>query len=191
MKYTFFLVSLLLSFSSKAISQSTWELDDAHSNLRFSLTHLMVSEIEGSVKITEATITSPKEDFSDASVYLVGDMNSIDTDNDARDEHLRTADFFDTEKYPTIIFKSTSFKKTDEHKYTVTGDLTFHGITKPATLEVIANLGINPYDNSTIAGFRVSGTIRRSDFGISTSTPSALLSDETNIMANVKFVKKT
>lgn len=189
-KVLFILVMVGINLPFKAITQSTWSLDEAHSSLRFSLTHLLVSEIEGSVKIKEATLTSPNEDFSDASIYLAGDMNSIDTDNDARDEHLRTADFFDTEKYPSFIFQSTAFKKVDEHKYTVSGQLSFHGITQKASLDVIANLGTNPYDNSSITGFRVNGTINRKDFGISTSIPFAILSDEVNIIANVKFVKK-
>ena len=184
--------SLLVSaflFSFKSIPPATWTLDDAHSNLRFSVTHLMVSEIEGSIKISEATLTTPNDDFTDASISLSADMNTIDTDNDGRDNHLKTEDFFNVEKFPVMTFKSESFKQSDGKKYIVTGPLTFHGITKNVSLGVIASPGVQPWDNKAIVGFKVSGTISRADFGISPSTPEALLSDEVTIIANVIFAK--
>jgi len=168
---------------------TTWTIDVAHSGLRFAITSLSISEIEGTFKFREATITAPKEDFTDAALYLVIDANTLDTDNDDRDAHLKGPDFFDTSKYPEISFRSTSFKKTGDKKYAVTGDLTMHGITKPVTLETTANFGIHPQSNKPVAGFRVSGTIRRTDFGISPATPSAMLSDEVIIIANAQFSK--
>jgi polyisoprenoid-binding protein YceI len=167
----------------------TWEFDQPHSNLRFTVTHLMVSDIQGSVQIKEAKLTTPNDDFSDASVYVLADMNSIDTDNDQRDDHLRTAEFFDTEKYPSLTFQSDSFKKVADNKYTVTGLLTFHGISKETSLDVIASEGEQPWDKKSIVGFKVSGTIHRSDFGIGVSTPSAILSEDVTIIANVIFAK--
>ncbi len=149
----------------------------------------MISDFEGSFKIKEARITAPKEDFSDATVYMMADVNSIDTDNDEHDKHLRTADFFDVEKFPTLTFWSTSFRKVSDEKYKVIGDLTLHGITKPVTLNVIAKLGTHPMKKKNIAGFKVIGTIKRIDFGIAPSTPSAMLSDEVAIEAKVQFAK--
>lgn len=182
-------VTLLLTVSGKIHSQALWTLDHAHSNLRFSITHLMVSEIEGTIKLKEGSITTLHEDFSDASLKIEGDMTSLDTDNDARDEHLRSPDFFDADKYPLFTFQSTSFKKIDEHHYSVTGQLTFHGITNLVTLDAIANVGVNPYDNKTLVGFKVTGTIKRSDYSISADSPSAVISDEVAIKANVEFYK--
>lgn len=185
----FFFLSIALTMSFRTISDAKWELDIAHSNLHFAVTHLMVSEIEGSLKITNATLTTPNEDFSDAAVSVEADMNTIDTDNDGRDTHLKGADFFDVEKFPVMTFKSETFKKTEDKKYVVTGPLTFHGITKNVILDVIANPGVQPWDNKTIVGFKITGKINRSDFGISASTPSAVLSDEVEIFANVIFAK--
>ncbi len=183
----FLLLTTTMAF--KTISVVDWELDTAHSNLHFAVTHLMVSEIEGSLKITKATLTTPNEDFTDAVISLEADMNTIDTDNDSRDTHLKGDDFFNVEKFPTMTFKSEVFKKTEDKKYEVTGQLTFHGITKNVKLDVIANPGVQPWDNKIIVGFKVTGKINRSDFDISVSTPSAMLSDEVEIFANVIFAK--
>ncbi len=183
-------VFFLVTLSFVTIPPITWELDQAHSNLRFTVDHLMVSDIQGSIKIKEATLATPKEDFTDASVYLLADMTSIDTDNDARDEDLRKPDFFDTNKYPDMTFQSSSFKKVTNNKYEVIGLLTFHGISKQTTLEVVASTAIQPWDKKSIVGFKVNGTIKRTDFGISPTTPEAILSDEVSIIANVIFAKK-
>lgn len=149
----------------------------------------MISEIEGSFKMKESTITAQKEDFSDAVVYMVADVNTIDTDVDERDTHLKSADFFDAAKHPTILFKSTGFEKLSDKKYKVTGDLTFHGITKQVVLEAVANYGTHPISKKTLAGFKVTGTIKRSDFGIAATTPAAMLGDDVNIVANAQFAK--
>ena len=179
----FFALITLLFITDKSWAQTKWTFDDAHSNLQFSVSHLMVTEVEGSVKIT------PKDDFSDASVYLVADMHSIDTDNEARDEHLKSAEIFDAPKYPDMTFRSTSFKKLDGNKYSVTGDLSFHGVTKSQTFDVIATTNIRSYDNKTIVGFKANGNINRVDYGIATETPAAMLGNEVNIRVNAIFVR--
>ena len=183
---------LLITITTMAFvttTPSSWQLDTAHSNLRFSVTNLLISEIEGTFKMTESTITAQKEDFSDAVVSMVADINSVDTDNDARDAHLRTADFFDAVKYPTMTFSSTSFEKLSDKKYKVTGNLTLHGVTKQVMLEAIANFGTHPMSKKTIAGFKITGSIKRTDFGIAPSTPSAMISDEVYVVANAQFAK--
>ena len=187
-KVSFLLPALMILFFSFKPTPSAWTFDAAHSNLGFSITHLMVADIEGTFKIKEATITAPNADFSDAVVNFTADAASIDTDNDMRDEHLRKADFFNVTTFPYIVFKSTSFKKESDKHYKVAGDLTLHGITKPVTLDVTANTMENPMDKKTVAGFRVAGTIKRTDFGIATTAPAAMLSDEVAIRANVKFI---
>ena len=138
---------LLVAFTT---IQTTWKLDTVHSHLGFSVGHLSVSEIKGSVVITEATISTDAEDFSNATVNLKADMNTIDTDNEKRDAHLKTADFFDTAKFPDLTFQSTSFKKVGTDKYIISGNLTMHGITKPVSLDASVKSGINPNNNKPI-----------------------------------------
>jgi len=189
-KISFMLVALaivLLSFVK--LQSSTWALDAIHSNLRFSVTSLQISEIEGTFKMTESTITAQKEDFSDAVVLMTADANTIDTENSERDTHLKSADFFDTAKFPTITFKSTRFEKTSDNKYKVTGALTMHGITREIVLVAEAKYGTHPMSKKTLAGFKVTGTIKRSDFGIAPSMPAAMLNDEVAIVANAQYAK--
>jgi polyisoprenoid-binding protein YceI len=186
-KFNTLLAALLIAGTSFA---QTWSLDKSHAKLGFSVVHLLVSDVEGSFKTFDIKVTAAKEDLSDAVIELTADVASIDTDNEKRDGHLKSADFFDVAKYPTLTFKSKSFKKVDGKKYTLTGDLTLHGVTKPVTLDVIFNGTIvHPYTKKTVAGFKVSGTIKRSDFGVGSGTPAAVVSDEVTINANAEFSK--
>jgi len=167
----------------------TWKLDKAHAKLGFSITHMLVSEVEGSFKNFDINVNVTKEDFSDASIELTADINSIDTQNEMRDAHMKRDDFFDHAKYPTMSFKSTAFNKAGENKYELKGDFTLHGATKPITLEVKARIGKHPMNGSTIAGFKVTGSIKRSDFGLAPAAPGLMLSDEVEINANLEFIK--
>ena len=176
-------------FAFKPAADTTWKLDGAHSKLGFSITHMMVSDVEGSFKNVEASIISSKDDFSDAKVELSADVASVNTDNDRRDGHLKSADFFDAEKFPKMTFKSTSFKKTGANTYKVTGDFTIKGVTKTVVLDATLR-GLNTSNpKKTIAGFKVTGTIKRKDFGIGTSMASATLGDDVALSANTEFVK--
>ncbi|MDQ3015911.1 MAG: YceI family protein [Bacteroidota bacterium] len=154
------------------------------------MVHLMVSDVEGSIKLKSASLVSSGNDFANASLSLVGDMSSIDTDNDSRDEHLRGKDFFDVEKYPDMTFNSTSFKKNSDTSYEVAGLLSFHGVSKQVTLNVIATKNVQPWDNKEMVGFKVKGEINRLDFGISKDSPGAMLSEAAQIKANVIFVNQ-
>lgn len=184
----YLLISLsLISFRTQ--DASSWTIDTNHSQLNFTITLLGLSDIKGSFKFKEAKIQAPKEDFSDAVVTMVADISSVDTDVDERDKHLRTADFFDAEKYPLITFKSSSFKKVSEGKYKTMGDLSFHGITRSIVLDVLAKTAEHPVTKQTVTGFRVSGIVKRSDFGIAPTTPDAMLSDEVKIESSLQFTK--
>lgn len=177
-------------FAFKPIAPATWTADAAHSKIGFVITHLMITDVEGSFKSFESKITASKEDFSDAVVELSADVNSVNTDNDKRDEHLKGADFFDAEKFPKLTFKSTSVKKVANNKFKVNGNLTFHGVTKAITLDAtLRGVTTNPMSKKPTAGFKVSGTIKRSDFGFGTKYPGAMLSDEVTLNANTEFVK--
>lgn len=181
------MIALLVSATTFA---QTWSLDKAHSKVGFNITHLMISTVDGSFKNVDAKITSSKEDFSDAVIELTADVASIDTDNEKRDEHLKGPDYFDAAKFATLTFKSKSFKKVGDKKYKLAGDLTLHGVTKPVELDVVFGGVIDhPYTKKKVAGFKVTGVIKRSDFGISPGTPSSMLSDEVTLAAATEFNK--
>lgn len=179
--------AILLSFTF--INSSDWSVDKAHAKLGFSVTHLMVSDVEGSFKISEAAITSTNDNFNDAVVTLTADASTVNTDNEQRDNHLKSADFFDVAKYPAITFKSFYFKKGKNNKYTVKGNLTMHGLTRPVELTAVATTGVHPFTKKSIAGFRITGKLKRSDFGIGGSTGTSIVSDEVMINANAEFTK--
>lgn len=177
----------LLSFTT---SPSAWKLDVSHAKLRFSITHLGINEVEGSFKTIDATITSASEDLTNAAVSFTANAKSIDTDNDMRDNHLRGTDFFEVEKYPTIAFTSTSFTKMGDGKYTVKGNLTMKGVTKPVELTATARYGDHPMNKKRVAGVKVTGTIDRTQFGVGSGMGGATLSDNVEITANAEFVKQ-
>jgi polyisoprenoid-binding protein YceI len=180
-------ILLLLSF--KTVDEATWTLDKNHAKLGFTVTHLMVSEVEGWFKTFDAKIQSSRDDFSDATVELTADVNSINTDNETRDKDLKGPNYFDEVKYPSLIFKSKTFKKLDENNYKVTGDLTIHGITKTVELNAFCRMGTNPTSKKSIAGFKITGVINRKDFGVGASIPTGMISDDVLIVANAEFIK--
>jgi polyisoprenoid-binding protein YceI len=189
MKKITIVTAALLLFATAGFSQ-TWNWDKAHSQLIFGIGHMGISEIDGSFSGVDAKLTSSKDDFSDAVIELTADVNTISTGNEQRNTHLKSADFFDAAKYGTLTFKSTSFKKLSGKNYQLTGDLTLHGVTKSVVLNVVFNgTVVNPMSKKTVGGFKVTGTIKRTDFGIATGFPATMLSDEVALNANAEFVK--
>jgi polyisoprenoid-binding protein YceI len=181
------LLAALVFVAGGAFAQ-TWTLDKAHSKLGFKITHLLISEVEGSFKNFDATITSSKEDFSDAVIDLSADVASVNTDNEGRDKHLTGPDYFDAEKFAKLTFKSTSFKKVEGKTYKAIGNLTLHGVTKPVELTITFNgTAVHPYNKKTLAGFKATGVIKRSDFSV--GAPNPALGDEITLNANTEFVK--
>jgi|ERR1035437_9365047 polyisoprenoid-binding protein YceI len=176
-------------FSFKPAGNATWSMDKNHAKLGFTVTHLAISDVEGWFKSFDSKITTTKDDFSDAVVEMTADVNSINTESEKRDNHLRSADFFDVAKFPTMTFKSKTVTKINETNYKVTGDLTMHGVTKSITLDVLCRTGKNPQTQKSIAGFKISGTLKRSDFGIGKSMGSAMISDDITLIANAEFQK--
>jgi len=186
-KIALFAAGLLLSATT--FSQ-TWSIDKNHSRVGFGITHLTINEIQGDFKTFDGKITTSSADFADATIEFSADMNSINTDVEARDKHLKSADFFDAANNPTLTFKSTSFKKEKGKEYKVTGNLTMHGITKPVTLNaVLVGTTTNPMSKKEMAGFRITGVIKRSDFGIGATMPEAMLSEVVELKANTEFSK--
>ncbi len=147
-----------------------WKVDASHSKLGFSVTHMMVSETEGKFKIYEGSVASKTEmDFTNADVNFSADVASINTEDEKRDSHLKSADFFDAAKFPKITFKSTSMKPAGKSKttYILEGDLTMKGVTKKVKFLAIgaAKTVKDPYGNIK-NGFKVTGVINRKDFGL-------------------------
>ncbi|QHT71716.1 YceI family protein [Rhodocytophaga rosea] len=167
-----------------------WTNDDPHSQLGFTITHLGIADVSGTFNDFDVTITSSTPDFSDAVVELSAKVASLDTRVEQRNNHLKSPDFFDAEKYPTLTFKSTSIKKAGKNQYKLSGNLTMHGITKPVTMDFLYKGTIeNPMSKKQTAGFQVTGTIKRSDFTIGPSFPEAVISDEVRIKADGEFVQ--
>ncbi|HWB93447.1 MAG TPA: YceI family protein [Puia sp.] len=177
-------------FTTAAALAQSWSMDKAHSQVLFGINHMGINTITGSFGTVAATLTSSKDDFSDAVIDFSADVNSINTGNEQRNTHLKSADFFNAAQFGTMTFKSTSFRKIDDKNYQVTGDLTLHGVTKSVTLNATFNgATINPMSKKTTAGFKVTGTIKRTDFGIGNSFPAAIVSDEVALDANTEFIK--
>jgi polyisoprenoid-binding protein YceI len=167
-----------------------WKSDKAHSQLSFTVKHLGIAEVTGTFNDFDVTIKSSKPDFSDAQIEFSADVNSIDTRVEQRDNHLKSADFFDAQKFSKMEFKSTSLKKDGKNAYKLTGDLTMHGVTKPVTLDLKYTGTVeNPMSKKPTAGFQLTGTIKRSDFNIGTNFPAPMISDEVKIKADGEFVQ--
>ena len=187
----------LLLMISATIAQTKWKVDASHSKLGFSVTHMMVSETEGKFKVYEGTVDSKSDmDFTDANINFSADVNSINTEDEKRDGHLKSPDFFDAEKFPKISFKSTSMKPSGKGKtsYVLTGDLTMHGVTKKVVLTAIgaAKVVKDPYGNLK-NGFKVVGTLNRKDFGLSWNAAleagGVAVSEDVKIDLNIELNK--
>jgi len=148
------------------MTKSKWNLDPTHSGVDFSVKHMMFATVKGGFTSFNAEIDADPTDLTTADIKFTVDLASVDTRNVDRDNHLRSADFFDVENHPAMTFTSTSIEKTDEDEYNVTGDLTLHGVTKSETFVVtFEGTGIDPWGNEK-AGFGVEGKLKRSDYGL-------------------------
>ena len=192
MKKQLMLFFTVLLLSVTAIAQTAWVQDPMHSKLGFTVTHLGIADVPGYFDEYEVTIISSKPDFSDAVIELTAQTKSINTQVVPRDNHLRSPDFFDVEKYPTMTFKSTSIKKLKSVNYELTGDLTIHGVTKQVAVNMLyRGTTANPNANGApVAGIQITGTIKRSDFGVGPGFPAPMISDEVRIKADGEFGHK-
>ena len=176
------------AISTAAFAQSTWKVDKNHSRLTFTITHLAVSDVDGTFKDFDVTITSAKPDFSDAKFELTVKTASVNTENDNRDTHLKSPDFFDVATYPALTFVSTGITPTSANHYKLTGNMTLHGVTKPVTMDLWYR-GTITNQGKEDAGFQVTGTFKRSDFNFGSKFGSPTLGDEVTIKANGEFAK--
>jgi len=197
MKKLFTTAAASLLMMTATMAQVKWKVDASHSKLGFSVVHAMVSETEGKFKVFDGSAESKTEmDFTNANINFSADVNSINTEDAKRDGHLKSADFFDAEKFPTITFKSTGMKLDGKGKtsYILEGDLTMHGVTKKVSLNAIgaAKTVKDPYGNIK-NGFKVTGVISRKDFGLTWNAAleagGVMVSDEVTINLNIELNK--
>tara|TARA_R110001583_G_scaffold57654_12_gene172403 strand:+ start:1403 stop:1996 length:594 start_codon:yes stop_codon:yes gene_type:complete len=192
-KTTLILSTLILTFISVNAQETKWGFDKDHSKIQFDVAHMLISEVSGQFQEYEGTVVTSKEDFSDAKFDFSITVKSIDTDNEERDMHLRSADFFDVEKYPKITFKSKSMKKVGENQYELIGNLTLHGVTKEVILDIKYGGTIkDPYGNVK-AGFKITGLINRTDFGLKYNsimdTGGMMIGEEVTIICKIELIK--
>jgi polyisoprenoid-binding protein YceI len=175
------------------LTPGSWSVDPMHSGVKFSVTHMTVSEVDGSFKVFTGSIVSPTADFTNATINFTADVNSVNTDNDMRDKHLKGEEFFNVEKYPSMKFVSTSFKKIKGNIYALEGDLTIRDVTKKTKFAVFYGGAVkDPYGN-TKAGFKATGKISRAAYGLKwnkmTEAGGAMVGDEVNIVLNLEFAQ--
>jgi polyisoprenoid-binding protein YceI len=172
-----------------------WVIDPMHSEVQFKVKHLVISTVSGFFKSFGGSLTTENDDFQDAKISFSLDIDSIDTNQSQRDAHLKSADFFDAEKYPHITFESASFKKTGEDdEYKLTGNLTVKNITKPVTLNAEFGGSTTDFYGNVKAGFEVTGKISRKEFGLTwdatTEAGSVVVGDDIKLTFNVQFTKQ-
>jgi len=173
--------------------KTKWVIDPLHSEVHFRVKHLVISTVTGTFKSFEGTLETESSDFQNASIEFSLDINSIDTNQEQRDAHLKSADFFDAEKYPKLKFKSTSFTK-DGDDYELHGDLTIKDVTKSVKLNVeFGGTAVDFYGNEK-AGFEISGKISRKEFGLTwdgiTEAGAIVVGDDIKLNINVQFAKQ-
>ena len=175
------------------MATTKWVVDPMHSEVQFKVKHLVISTVTGTFRNFEGGATTEHDDFDGAEVHFSLDVNSVDTNQEMRDTHLKSADFFEAETYPKIAFKSTSFEKIDDDEYLLTGDLTMKGVTKPVTLK--AEYGGTAKDNygNKKLGFEVTGKINRKEFGLTynalTETGGLALGEDIKLIANIQLAQ--
>ena len=171
-----------------------WKIDTAHSEVKFKVRHLVISTVTGNFVVFSGAVESSKDDFTDAKITFEADVTSIDTKNEQRNGHLKSADFFDAANHPKIAFASKSLVKKSSDEYELTGDLTIRGTTKQVKLDVTYNGTVRGFGGSfDVAAFEISGKVNRQDFGLKwnalTETGGVVVSDEVKIEIFAEFVK--
>ena len=174
---------------------ATWEVDPAHSQIAFSVRHMMISTVHGQFRTFSATATGDPASPASATIEASVDVASIDTGNEKRDSHLKSADFFDVEKLPKMTFKSKKIEAAGAGKYKVTGDLTLHGVTKEVVLDVEAPSAPVTMMGALRSGARATTKIHRKDFGIEWNKAmdggGVLVGDDVDVTIDVEAAKKS
>lgn len=190
MKTKLFLLAVVFTatlFTPGAYAQSKWTADKVHSTIGFTVVYLGISDVTGSFKNFEGTIAATGADFANASVNFSVDASSIYTDNDMRDNHLKSPDFFNAAAFPKISFQSTAFKKISADKYVLEGNLTMHGVTKKVSFDVAHGGTVVDYYKNNRAGFKINATLNRNDYGVSGG--AGVVSENVQLSLNLNFIQ--
>lgn len=175
------------------MATTKWVLDPTHSEVQFKIKHLVISTVTGSFKTFAGTVQTDGDSFENAQVEFTADIDSIDTNQGQRDQHLKSADFFDAATHPQLKFESTSLTKKGEGEYALEGNMTIRDVTRPVTLAVEYGGTATDFYGNEKAGFEVSGKISRKDFGLTwngvTEAGAIVVSDEVKLLASVQFAK--
>jgi len=193
MKKTVLSIALgLVALVSSA--QTTWVVDPTHSKVNFTVEHLVISEVDGTFKKFDGKMVSSKDDFSDANISFSIDVTSVNTESAKRDGHLQSEDFFYVEKYPKMIFESTSFEKLEGKMYKLKGNLTMRGVTKPVEFSVKYGGQADDGYGNTKAGFVAKGKVNRMDFGVAwnakTKQGGWTVGEEVELLIKLEMMKK-
>jgi polyisoprenoid-binding protein YceI len=176
------------------MATTKWVLDPAHSEIQFKVKHMMISTVTGQFMKFDGTAETEDEDFSKAKATVTVDTDSITTNNEQRDGHMRSPEFFDPAKFPQIKFVSTKLEKVDNDSFAVYGDLTIRDVTKSVKLDTeFGGIAKDPWGNIR-AGFTVTGKINRKEFGLVwhavTETGGIVLADDVRIHVGLEFIKQ-
>jgi len=170
MKKINLILTLLLFTAITVIAQTNWSFDKAHSKIGFTVSHMVITDVDGKFNEYEGTVVTEGEDFEGAKVNFTIETNSINTDNERRDNHLRSDDFFAADEHPQITFVGKSMTKVSDNKYELVGDLTIRGITKEIKLEATHNGTVQDPWGNTKAGFKLTGSLDRFEYGLKWNT---------------------
>ena len=188
------LISSLLVVSLPALA-APYEIDTSHASATFSVKHLGVSNVNGTLGPVTGTVDLDSTDASKPAIEATIDVKAIDTKWAKRDDHLRSPDFFDVEKFPTLMFKSTKVQKVSKTKLKVTGELTMHGITKPVTLDAEVSPEVaNPFSGNKTRAVTATGKLIRQDWDLRWQAPAEavkVVGDEVKITLELELVMKT
>ena len=188
MKKTFLFLLLAAIGSTAAVAQTNWAFDKTHSNIGFTVTHMVIAEVSGSFKDADVKVTSTAEDFNGASIEFVAKVASIDTQNEMRDGHLKSPDFFNAEKFPEIKFTGKLVKK--GKTYSAVGKLSLLDVTKDVSFPV-TYLGTIKTEKFTKAGFKLSGSINRFDYNLKWNnkleTGGLVVGETVQLAANIEL----
>jgi polyisoprenoid-binding protein YceI len=187
-----FTIALLVLLFNTAMAQTKWTLDKAHTEVKFAAPHMMISEVEGEFKDFDGTVVSTKDDFEGSEITFVAQVASIDTDNERRDNHLKSDDFFNAEAHPELKFAGKIEKEGEE--YFLVGDLTMRDVTKAVKFPVKYNGQIST-NRGKKAGFKVTGTVNRFDYGLKfdsvTEAGGLVVGEDIDITANIELNEAT
>lgn len=188
------LIAVFLFLAASVFAQTNWTVDKSHSKVGFSVSHLVIAEVEGKFNNFDGNISTNGENFEDAKIDFTVDVNSIDTDNEGRDKHLKSDDFFNAEKFPKITFKGKSMTKVGDKKYKLIGDFTMRDVTKEIALDVKFNgTTKDPWGNIK-AGFKITGEVNRFDYGLkwnkTVETGGLVVGDIVTLSINLELAKQ-